>query len=86
LLPDILTTLGIFKQFVVWKKDKPYPKPGLIENYDELEIQRSNIEHELNLELNNIKKALNCTDICYVNIKEKYEVEIPERKNMKIPK
>jgi hypothetical protein len=71
-LPDIISHLHSFKQYVVWKDSKPFPKEGVIPTYDGLVKNEREIIKRLNNELEKIRKEFKCPDINFVHIKERY--------------
>lgn len=86
LLPDVLEQLNEFKGYIKWVDNVPVPQKGLVQYYDDLQDEVERIKKELEEYLETVRFEMKVPNLKFVHIKERYEIEIPEKHEKNRPK
>lgn len=78
MFPNYLPIIQQLKDTIVFKDDIPTPAQGTEEEIDKLTNQIDQIKEELNEYIKKIRARFSNNDICYIHIRARYELEIPE--------
>ena len=66
-----------FDAYIKWEGDIPRPQKGLVESYDMLQDELSQLKRKLEDYLESIREATALPSLKFVHTKERYEIEVP---------
>jgi hypothetical protein len=73
-LPFIREHLAQFDEYIKWEGDVPRPQKGLVESYDMLQDELSDLKVKLDDYLDSVRRATGLNCLKYVHTKERYEI------------
>ena len=81
LMPEIASEVQSIMENIEWTEDgmTPLPKLGLNPVFDDCKVRSDQYCDDLETHLEQIRDELNNDEIKYANIKDRYEIEIPDK-------
>lgn len=81
-MPDFSILIKEIEALFEVKEGMPFPKAGLDEKFDKVNLKVDKIKDKLNQILINLRKKVKCDELVYVQNKlRRYEIEAPEKFN-----